>query len=147
MGQRYSDKEKASTLAVLDANGGNVSLTSKQTGIPRKTLEGWAKDRGVNEDVADLRLEVKRDFLGQLQLIKGLAADQIVARIAEFEPRDLTGLLKITAELSQLLSGEPTERTEHTGSVALTDARAQLERKFNSLASRSGSAGTPERPH
>lgn len=41
----YSDSQVAEALAVLDACGGNVLRASQTTGVPRKTLEGWANGR------------------------------------------------------------------------------------------------------
>lgn len=55
MKRTYSDSDKATYLAALDANGGNISLTAKQTGVPRNTLSDWAKGRNLNAEVTDLR--------------------------------------------------------------------------------------------
>ena len=39
--RKYSEKERANALA---ADGGNLNHTTKQLGIPEKTLGNWAKD-------------------------------------------------------------------------------------------------------
>lgn len=41
--RRYSDDFRASALAALEANGGNVERTAKALKIPPTTLEQWAK--------------------------------------------------------------------------------------------------------
>ena len=51
----YSDQEKATVPAVLDANGGNLSLTRGQPKIPGKTLQDWALGRNAHPDVAEIR--------------------------------------------------------------------------------------------
>ena len=55
-------------------------------------------------------------------MLQQLAAEAIRARLPEFEPRDLTILYGVVADKAQLLSGEPTQRTEHRDmTAALTD--------------------------
>jgi len=41
----YSDDYVAEALAVVEACGGNIQRASQTTGVPRKTLEGWATGR------------------------------------------------------------------------------------------------------
>ena len=40
--RRYSDQERAEAMLVLTANGGNLSATALDTGIPYHTLRHWA---------------------------------------------------------------------------------------------------------
>lgn len=42
--RHYSDRERAAARAKLEANGGNLTLTARETGISRYTLRAWAKD-------------------------------------------------------------------------------------------------------
>jgi len=44
---RYSDEERADALLALEANGGNLSRTARQMGIPRATLRLWAQGNVV----------------------------------------------------------------------------------------------------
>ena len=41
--RRYSDDERASALAALAANGGNVNRAAKEIGIPHDTLRRWSR--------------------------------------------------------------------------------------------------------
>lgn len=59
----YSDREKAEALAILDSNGGNLSRTVRETGIPYKTLSDWRDGRKIVDDVAEMREEKKTDLL------------------------------------------------------------------------------------
>lgn len=63
--RKYSDREKAMFLLALEANGGNVARTSRETGVPRKTLESWADGESLNADVAEIRHE-KREPLADI---------------------------------------------------------------------------------
>ena len=114
--QRYTDDFRASAVLMLEAAGypnteGALSRVSRELGVSHSVLRRWFLEI-QNPPPSDLVQEKKADFVAQLQIIKGLAAEQIIARIDEFEPRDLTGLMKIAAELGELLTGKPTERIE-----------------------------------
>lgn len=75
--KRYGDAEKAKALAALDANGGNLGQTANQLGIPRKTLEGWARGRGAGPAVADLRREKRGDLLAAVEDLAWLLLGQL----------------------------------------------------------------------
>ncbi len=82
MGKRtYSDTEKATALAMLDANSGNLSRTQRETSVPRSTLREW-RDGRHHDDVADLRQEKKADLADLLEekvlaMLGGITADKI----------------------------------------------------------------------
>lgn len=58
--RRYTDAFRASALAALDANGGNVERTARDLDLPRKTVEGWAQGR--TDVPADLRHEKRQEL-------------------------------------------------------------------------------------
>lgn len=43
MSRRYALDHKALVLAILQKNGGDVQLTSQQTGVPARTLRDWRR--------------------------------------------------------------------------------------------------------
>lgn len=47
--RHYSDRERAEALAKLEANGGNLTRTARETGISRKALREWQRDQGTGE--------------------------------------------------------------------------------------------------
>ncbi len=47
MSRRYDPAFKTEILRQLDANGGNVALTVRQTGVPRRTLFRWKRQRDL----------------------------------------------------------------------------------------------------
>ena len=66
----YSDSQVAEALAVVDAYGGDVLRASQTTGVPRKTLEGWANGRVQRvsaPDVVNDMTEVRKEKRGQLR--------------------------------------------------------------------------------
>lgn len=62
----YSDEQKASALAALAANGGNVNLTSGQIGVPRHTLLKWAFGEGAHTSVTDIGHQKKQGLADRL---------------------------------------------------------------------------------
>jgi len=119
--KRYTDEFRANAVLWLEAAGypnteGALARVSRELGVPHPTLRRWYFQE-QNPPPYEVVQVQKRSFLEQLAHIKGLAAQKIEDRIEEYDPRDLTGLLKITAELEQLLLGKPTQRTEHLQGV------------------------------
>ncbi len=45
MSKHYTDDHKTAVLALLQANGGNIELTSSQTNIPERTLRMWRQQQ------------------------------------------------------------------------------------------------------
>lgn len=58
----YSDREKAEALAALDANGGNLARTARETSVPRATLKGWKDGQGIGTEVSDIRHQKRADL-------------------------------------------------------------------------------------
>ncbi len=77
--RKYSDNEKAATLAALDANGGNVRRTCAQLAIPRATLQRWVG--GVNPDVTVLRPIKRRELSEKLEDIAHALSDNILEAV------------------------------------------------------------------
>lgn len=120
--RRYSDVDKATALAVLDANGGNMKKTATQIGIPLSTLKEW-RDGRVNDDVAELR-NVKRDEIStRLKEIVHLLIDAIPGKIPEASLQQITTSIGIAVDKAQLLEGSATERTEVIDNIS-DDERA-----------------------
>lgn len=123
---RYTERERADALTALYANGGNVTGTARQLGIPRATLDLWAG--GTGQRTAALPVEVreerlaplavreasKRDYLKELEGARWLYLDRLkqpdaVEKTSGYYAAVTT---KILTEQHQLLSGGATSRTE-----------------------------------
>jgi len=104
----YSDEEKAETLALLKANGGNVKRTAREKGIPYKTVEAWVR-RGNLESLAEGVQEQKED---ELEVVLGRIALKAARRADERIPKESAKVamiaLGIAIEKLQLLKGQPT---------------------------------------
>ena len=111
----YTDRQKAEALAALDANDGNLSRTSRQIGIPRKTLERWRNGEGTNGDVAQLRHQKKGELAREMTKIAWqLAGDmQLPVRRRKATLVQTATAMAIVIDKAQLLRGEPTSITEN----------------------------------
>lgn len=70
--RHYSDEARAAALAVLDANGGNLTRAAKDAGVPMSTLKHWRDDRD-RAAPSEVRAALRDD----LALMMGLAAGSL----------------------------------------------------------------------
>ena len=116
VGQRkYTDREKAEALAIVDMQGGNVRKASQLTGIPEGTLYEWVGGRRVNGDVPDLRESAKDRLLALFDSVvvatlESMLTDGSMAR-ANFQQKAIA--VGILTDKSQLLRGQATVITEN----------------------------------
>ena len=102
----YSDNERATTLAVLDTNGGNLSKTSREAGVPIKTIANW-RDGRVHPDVERIRIGKREEIASK---IESKAIDMLggvtQAKIKKAGVKDLMTAVGIAVDKSLLLRGE-----------------------------------------
>src|SRR5690349_9138116 len=102
MANKYSRQTKATALATLKANGGNVTLTAKLLQIPRKTLEAWSKGEGMKlEAVPQEMIEEKASELAdRLDVIAGLLTREMTnpEKIARASLKDVSIALGVTID-------------------------------------------------
>lgn len=118
--RRYTKADKAT--AIIAAEMSNPSAASESTGVPISTLRYWMDD----PKFADLRQKTRDEAATGFRVLMHAAQERLFALIPQMEPRDLTILLGVAADKSQLLVGEATSRTE---SKALTDDLTPEERQ------------------
>jgi len=118
----YTDAERATALAALDANGGNVKRTARDTGISPSTLASW-RDRQTLEGT-DIRAQKQNDLRAQLELVAYELAMAIPGKVDEAQLQQVTTSLAIVIDKLQLLSGQPTEINRHEHNERATPDRA-----------------------
>ena len=106
--RQYSDNDKASALAALDANGGNVSGTARQLKIPRTTLLEWEATRGISADVPNIRQEKKESLAEKFEQLAEKLVDDLIARVGEGKFVEEATAAAIATDKMQLLRGSPT---------------------------------------
>ena len=133
----YSDADKAVLLAFVEANDGDLQETSRQTGVPARTLNAWLLGRGVNDDVVQLYERLKSgedDLLEAVRDLQLTAAASLTVKLLEsvdhMQPKeqiDLLGKLNvgvgILTDKKRLERGEATQITETKKSGGLDTYR------------------------
>lgn len=116
--RQYSDEDKATALAALAANGGNVRKTSRDLGMPYDTLRSWAKGENINQGVVKLQPHKKKALADKLEDIAHKLAGALPEKIEEASLQQTATSLGIVVDKMQLLRGQPTNITDD---ASLTD--------------------------
>lgn len=113
----YTDADKERAIAVYITTG-NLSQTSRETGVPISTLRGWLAEQPP-EKVQEARAEAQAEFVRK-------AWDAVTAHvlhlqdkgvIAETSARDSATIVGILIDKIQLVTGRPTSINEQQGQV------------------------------
>lgn len=104
----YTREQKADALARLAAEGGNVKRAALAADVPRKTLEGWGKGRGVDAEVLRMTEESKKNLAEKFMREAEGAVDAAAGKRDGASYRDLMIGAAVAVDKAQLLSGAPT---------------------------------------
>lgn len=111
----YSEDDKASALALLKANGGNITKTSSELNVPPTTLRQWRDGEHVNADVAKKRdkkeaaLEDLFEQVARLYLARAMDPEAVT----ESKGKEAVIAAATAVDKFRLLKGEPTEVTRN----------------------------------
>jgi transposase-like protein len=105
--RNYSDDDKATALAALAANEGNLKRTAQQLGIPRRTLEHWSKGKS-HPAVRELAHQKKAELADRLEDIAHQLLDALPDKIANASLQHTAITLGIAVEKMRLLREQPT---------------------------------------
>ena len=104
----YSDAERATALAALEANGGNIGRTSRELGLPRATLQNWSR----REAAPDLGHQKRGELAEALADVAWRLAGAIPSKLDAANLQQVAVSLGIVIDKMQLLKGMPTAITE-----------------------------------
>ena len=138
MSKRYTAEEKARALQLIDANFGNTALTSAQTGIPTRTLNGWRRAAQPpeqerqqqqqspvlrEESILDQRIERLRQLCEQLIRQASRLADSLDQGIDEATlSQRATALNQVLTTTVKLIGVIPRDQTkEHVIRIEYED--------------------------
>jgi hypothetical protein len=141
--KKYSADEKATALATLQANGGNVKVTASLLRIPRKTLESWSKGGGQKmAPIPQGMIEEKASVLADnLYIVATLLVGEMSnpEKIAKASLKDLAIASGISIDKHNLLRHQPTSITARVGS----GTKDQYERMLKHLMDVAAKNGSP----
>jgi transposase-like protein len=83
----YGDDDRVNALAALKANGQNFLRTARQLGIPRKTLQNWAKGQkgfpAVADRLAMLAHQKEEDLATKLEALAHQLLEMVPSKLAD----------------------------------------------------------------
>lgn len=114
--RRYTDEFRANAVLMLEAAGypgtlGALARVSRHLEVPHQTLRRWFH-KMQNPAPSDLVHEKRFDLLAAIKREIASAFSEMDAAREEAGYKDLTTAAAILIDKLQLLSGEPTARTE-----------------------------------
>ncbi len=113
--RHYSEEDKATALAVLAANNGDLRKTARDLGIPKSTLERWIYIQNtVVSAIADTK---KKELSTELEELAYKIVGVMPDKLASANLQQLATSLGITIDKMQLLQGRPTERSETRATI------------------------------
>jgi len=128
----YSDREKAETLATLDANGGNLARTARDAGIPRRTVAFW-RDHPPNADVEVLRVQCGSDLAAAFEAMAWKLLERANGASADIPAGRLVTDAAIATDKARLLRGQPTQIHEQRDTALEGLTTDELLRKRDEL--------------
>lgn len=124
--QRYSDEERAAGLAALEANGGNIRKTARETGIPKSTLIAWRDSTPSPPD--EIRTQKRTELKDLIRSeLDGIFAEMGVKRESA-SYKDLATAAGILLDKDALLNGDATSRVDVNLSTLTDDELKRLAR-------------------
>lgn len=121
--RQYSDAEKATALAALAANSGDLRGTARTIDIPKSTLEQWA-----NKAASATTDDKKKNLADELEAIALKLVAVMPDKIQAATLQQIATSLGITVDKMQLLRGKATERSEVVATIEVQpiDYRSNL---------------------
>lgn len=104
--RRYTKRQKVT--AVIAAEMTSTRAAADSMGVNESTIRYWMDDPSFAQYRAKTREDLAEGALG----LANETLSVIRAKLATFEPRDLTVLLGVLTDKAQLLTGHATARTE-----------------------------------
>lgn len=106
--RRYTKREKLAAVVAAEMSG--ITEASKQTGIPKQTIDYWMD----NPEFGRIRTKTRDDLADEIKVVAHLAWQRIAESLAAgtMEPRDALFAAEKATSLRLLMSGDATSRTE-----------------------------------
>lgn len=106
----YTEEEKASALAVLKVNGGNVAKTADVLGIPRTTLISWRDSvRKLSPATKELRAEKNEAIAARFEALVDQLLGVVEVKADDMNGRDAMLAAGVATDKMRLLRDETTE--------------------------------------
>jgi hypothetical protein len=118
-------------LGELDANGGNLSQTSRRLKVPISTVASWRDNYSTDPIVAKYRNLKNEELAERFRVISALALNRLRNEMADVSVDKLATVAAIGADKHLLLTGQPTEIQGTANSKSALEMFALEYRKNN----------------
>lgn len=126
-GSKYT-RDQRTEAAVIYAQCGLGSETSKQTGIPEQTISSWTKLDWWDEIIGEVRSANKDQHIAKYEAIQLAAQDQVMIALPKATAQQAATVMGIAQDKSRILQALP---NQHQGDNKGMEALAQ---QFKELA-------------
>ena len=126
--KHYSDEDRATALAVYEANGRNLSRTERELGIPRSTLRRWVKEP-ARAAPAELRHEKVADLGNVLEGLVYRMLDIADVTLTELDgkPLQVGEMTRMMTAVGILIDKMRLLREQSTARITIDDLRKAVE--------------------
>jgi transposase-like protein len=112
--QDYSEEFKASIIAAIEANNGNVHATAKLFNVPSDTVRYWWAN---SERFREIQAASSENLANKLEHLAHSCADSLAEHdFSIVAARDKAAVMAVAIDKMQLLRGQPTEIVENVES-------------------------------
>ena len=129
MAHHYTPEEITATLALLQANGGNLTRTSKETGVVRSTIRKWRDEHHPDEtQIATLKSHIQASFLDKAKKAREAAATRALEILPqEDDLHKVVGAAKVFNDIARLEEGQATSIDEVRDALSDDERAARVE--------------------
>lgn len=128
--RRYSDEQRASAVAAVAANNGNVQGTATKLGIPHMTLKHWVVGEAQPEAMKDGN--AKKPVLGDMFESIAIKLVGIADRKAEeLNAKDAMIAAGVAVDKMRLLRGQSTAITEIDLTLLSDEQLDRIDRSYS----------------
>lgn len=110
--RQYGDRQRATVLAVLEAQDGNIAATVRITGVPYKTISDWRDSLSNDPEIASYREESKQSLSLKLENLAHKLVDAAPKKIRKASLAQVATAFDLSIKNLQLINGQPTSITE-----------------------------------
>jgi len=121
--KKYTDLDREKALAIY-ATTGNLSKTSRETGVPISTLRGWIAAK-PSEEIVQARLDAKKRFIEEAwqSILKGIKVgnrkldDLMLSDTKNIRLTDISTYIGTLYDKIALATNQPTAINKQEGQV------------------------------
>lgn len=114
----YTDEEKQAALTLLEANGGNLKRTARETGVTTPTLRAW-REEGKIKPSPEKAAALVDSYLEKAKRVR----EALLDRLAELAPKE-TDMFKVAGAFKTVAEAAASEEVDRALTIRLRTAQS-----------------------